>query len=289
MPESIAIIYFSGTGNTEVVTGFLAKKLREYFYVDVFRAEDITRGNVEFEPGKYRMIGLGYPVYGFNVPKIMYNLIQKMPGAAGQKAFVYSTCAGPLYFNNIASYGLKKELKAKGFNVFYERQFYMPANIATRYNDEVAKQLCNKASEKAVTMVEEIRNNVKNVRTDRIGPKLMSWLYLIEKKAWKRVSGDFIVLESCTKCRKCIRDCPMENITFSDEKIVFGKNCTACYRCVYMCPVRAITGRKYKFAIFKDGYDIKKILTDDKLKGDYITLKTRGYYGVFKKYLFKKR
>lgn len=52
MPQSIAIIYFSGTGNTEILAGFLTEQLKEFFNVDAFRAEDITRGNVEFEPGK---------------------------------------------------------------------------------------------------------------------------------------------------------------------------------------------------------------------------------------------
>ena len=79
----------------------------------------------------------------------------------------------------------------------------------------------------------------------------------------------------------------MENIALSNNEIVFGANCMACYRCVYKCTMKAITGKKYRFAIFKDGYDIKRILADEELKGTHITPKTWGYYAIFKKYLFK--
>lgn len=288
MPKSIVIVYFSGTGNTELVTDLVARELTKNFLVDVVRVEDIRRGKAEFDLKKYDMIGVGYPIYGFNAPKIIADFIEQLPNASALKAFVFSTCAGPLYLNDIASFGVKKLLQAKGIEVFYERQIYMPANIATRYPDEVAKQLCNAAIRKSAEMAEEIGAYKIRLRRDRMGPRLMKWMYAWERNAWKLVSKDFRVLESCNGCKKCVQACPMDNISYRDGEILFGEQCTACYRCVYQCPEKAISGKKYQFAIFKDGYDIVKIMKNDELKGDYITPKTWGYYRVFRKYLFKK-
>ncbi|MHC1719856.1 MAG: EFR1 family ferrodoxin [Clostridiaceae bacterium] len=286
MRESIAIVYFSGTGNTEAIAGFIRDEMAETYNLDLIKAEDITREKIDFNVEKYHMLGFGYPVHGFNAPALMYDVVKHLPDFGSKRVFLFSTCAGPLYFNDIASFNLKKSLLQKGFDVFYERQFYMPANIGTRYNDEVSKQLCNAAKVKAKTMAGEVGKGMEKIRHDNLGPKMMGCLYTLEKKYWPLVAKDFVVLDSCTKCGKCIEDCPVENISLSEAGITFGERCRCCYRCVYSCPSKAISGKKYKFAIFRDGYDIKKIIENDKLKGEYITPKTWGYYGIFKKYLF---
>lgn len=287
MLKSIAIIYFSGTGNTKAVTGFIAHELSKHFQVDIFKVENLIKEKKGFDFAKYQLIGFGYPIYGFNAPRIIVDFAEQLPDNQTNKVFVFSTCAGPMYLNDIASFRLKRVLNSKGFQVFYERQFYMPANIATRYNDEAAKQLCNAAARKSGIMAEEIRVQKSRVRHDRIGPRLLAWLYLVEKYAWKGIPRDFIVLDTCIKCQKCVKECPTENISFQEDKLRFNNSCLACYRCVYLCPAKSITGRKYKFAIFKDGYDIKRIIDNNELKGDYITPKTWGYYRIFRKYLFE--
>lgn len=287
MDEPVAIVYFSGTGNTEAVAGFLAEEMSMEFKVDLIRAEDITWGETGFDAEKYEVIGFGYPIHGFNAPTVMYDLVKGLPVSGNKRVFLFSTCAGPLYFNDIASSNFKESLCRKGYNTFYERQFYMPANIATKYNDEVSKQLCNAAKVKAGVMAGELVKGIEKLRHDNVGPKIMGWLYNLEKKYWPLVAKDFVVLDSCTKCGKCIEGCPVENISLSETGITFGDRCRCCYRCVYSCPLKAISGKKYKFAIFRDGYDIKKVIEDDNIKGNYITPKTLGYYGIFKKYLFR--
>jgi formate hydrogenlyase subunit 6/NADH:ubiquinone oxidoreductase subunit I len=62
-------------------------------------------------------------------------------------------------------------------------------------------------------------------------------------------------------------------------------NCLACYRCVYRCPNRAISGRLYGFAIFKKGYDIRRIVDSEEIRGEFINENTKGYYRIFLRYL----
>lgn len=283
--KNVAIVYFSGTGNTRVIAELLTSEFTKNGNVDIFRVEDISKNRIGFEQGKYDILGVGTPVHGFDSSRIVYDFVNSLVPAGGKPAFVFCTCAGPFFLNDIALYGLKKVLFSKGYNVFYERQFYMPPNIATPYNDRVSKQLYEAAVRKAAVMAREIGDGRKKLRNDRILPLLMRGLYRVEKSEWKKVSRDFRVTVECDLCMKCVAECPQGNIANKDGSIVFGRDCLACYRCVYVCPTAAIRGKVYDFARIKGGYDIRRVIGDRDIKGDYITDRTRGYYGIFRKYL----
>ena len=45
----------------------------------------------------------------------------------------------------------------------------------------------------------------------------------------------------CIGCGKCVKLCPMKNITLKQDKAVPGNTCTMCYRCINHCPKQAIT------------------------------------------------
>jgi ferredoxin len=180
---------------------------------------------------------------------------------------------------------MKKRLGQKGWKVFYERQFYMPANIATPYRDAVVKQLHDAAMKKAGIMAVELCNRKERLRNDRIFPYFLFWLRFIEKLSWKTVPLDFYVKKSCTSCGLCVSLCPRRNIKLKANGIRFGLNCLACYRCVYRCPNRAISGRLYGFAIFKKGYDIRRIVDSEEIRGEFINENTKGYYRIFLRYL----
>ena len=45
----------------------------------------------------------------------------------------------------------------------------------------------------------------------------------------------------CIQCGKCVRVCPMYNLSLNEGSIVPKGNCTLCYRCVNQCPKKAIT------------------------------------------------
>lgn len=47
-----------------------------------------------------------------------------------------------------------------------------------------------------------------------------------------------------------------------------------------------LRGRLYNAAIFKAGYNIKSIIENTQLEGNYVTKQTRGYYKIFIKYFF---
>lgn len=286
---NIAIVYFSGTGNTKYIAELLESGFNMKNDVSLFKVEDILLKRTSFDINKYDLIGLGFPTYGFNPPFCIFNFIKDYENMDRKKIFLFYTNAGPLYINDLVCYGLKRKLKRKGFLVVYERQFHMPANILTRYNDDVCKQLCNAAVHKTSEMVVDIEQNKIIVRNDGIAPLFFRWSYtMYNRLGWIMLALDFNATEKCNLCLKCFNECPQNNISIKNGKIKIGINCQACYRCVYNCPQRAIRGRLYNIAIYKNGYDIESIINDDSISGNYITKETKGYYKLFIKYLFDK-
>jgi ferredoxin len=288
MPKTIAILYFSGTGNTEAVTRLIGDEFKKKHQVEVIKVEDILKRKVIFDPTRYDLIGLGFPVYGFTAPENILEAVEAMTGIRGRGFFIYSTCAGPFYLNDTAAAGLKVKLRKKGAAIVYEKQFYMPANIGIKYPDELTKQLYNAAIVHARYMVDDMARGVRKVREDGFFPVLLRALFLIwEKLAWPQVAADFWVRKTCDLCLKCVRSCPRDNIFVKNDRIRFRFRCLACYRCVYRCPAQAITSQFFKLAILKDGYDIQKIIDNEGLKGIYVTDQTRGYYRVFYDYIYR--
>jgi NAD-dependent dihydropyrimidine dehydrogenase PreA subunit len=93
------------------------------------------------------------------------------------------------------------------------------------------------------------------------------------------------VSDACIDCGICVDNCPTANIRRERGKITFGYNCVFCMRCIYACPQQAIVPRFSKFCVLKDGYDIRAIIANTGLEGNFVTEETRGFYRHFWKYI----
>jgi ferredoxin len=93
------------------------------------------------------------------------------------------------------------------------------------------------------------------------------------------------VTDACIDCDICIDNCPTANIRRESGKIRFGYNCVSCMRCIYACPQQAIVPRGFGFTVLKDGYDIRAIIANADLEGDFVTEETRGFYKHFLRYI----
>jgi flavodoxin/ferredoxin len=285
MAKRMAILYFSGTGNTEAVAGMLRDALLPLAEAELVRIEDVLRGRAGFSPERYDAFGIGYPSYGFNAPSIVKDFVKRLP-AGGTPVFLFMTCAGPCWLNDTAGCGLKRMLARRGYPVVYEKVFCMPANILIHYRDEIAKQLVNAARRHAHAMAGDLLEGRAKVRKDGAGAVLVRALYAwCEPFTLRLLSLDFRVRKACSRCLKCVDNCPKGNIRLKDGRVRFGARCAGCYRCVYSCPKRAITGTLLNAAIFKQGYDIGRILRDDTIDGDFITKDTKGLFSTLYKYL----
>lgn len=286
MIKNTAVFYFSGTGNTEVITqelaeGFKNKKIK----ADLFPVENFEP--LKFQAKKYDLVGFGYPVYGFSTPGILMAFVKKLRLLPDQKVFIFSTCAGPVYLNTIAATRLKNLLKKKKAEVVYERQFYMPPNMLIPTPEDFSKQLYNTAVKKIKKMVQELlTGNIRLVRPGLLG-RLINLTTGMMDFFCIFTARDYHVRPACNFCGVCIKLCPVKNIYIKNRKIKFGWRCQSCFRCVYRCPRKAITAFFFKWAILKNGYDLQPVIKNKKLKGQFIKPQTRGYYKIFHDYIFR--
>ena len=78
MGNTICLFYFSGTGNTEITVHRLAAHLEEAAGKEIrlLPAEKAVREGL---PEDARAIGFAFPVYDFHAPRIISDLVKKLP------------------------------------------------------------------------------------------------------------------------------------------------------------------------------------------------------------------
>lgn len=287
MTESIGLFYFSGTGNTQVVAELLAKAFEHHgARVEIARIEHVLQGKAQFDPEAYSLVGIGHPIHGFDAPRILYDFIDMLPPVENKRTFIFKSAGDFISVNNGASKTALKQLKRKGYSVFYDRIVCMPTNWAMKYDDTFSKQLCYTAIAKAEHMAGEILAG--RSRDLKINPLLRWMMRLIsrgEDRGARRFGSELVVTDACTNCNKCIDNCPTANIRRENGRIRFRNECVWCMRCIYACPQRAIVPRFAKFCALKDGYDIRAIIANPDLESDFVTEETRGFFRHFFEYV----
>ena len=101
----------------------------------------------------------------------------------------------------------------------------------------------------------------------------IEWIYA-------RLQGPFMKVDmhKCIKCMKCLNNCPLNNISFADEKFKFGTNCSLCVRCSFNCPVCAISIGLLNGWRINGTYRIKQTAADKSLRFPFFGENLKGLY-----------
>ena len=287
MEKQVVRIYcLSGTGNTRFVAGKLMGHFKQAgLDCTVKDLSEVTRGQVAVELPQGAMLGIGHPILGFDAGRLVYRFIQMLPNGKGRKAFVFKSGADPSIINHGASRKAIRMLERKGYDVIYEQLFAMPCNFVVAYPERLARQLCDAVDPLAGQMVRAILAGRRH--RDRI-----NWLVhmitqsvnLLERFGARIFGKDLKAGDSCNLCGRCIADCPTNNIREQDGTLRFGWQCILCMKCIYQCPRQAIRPRFHRFVVIKKGYNLDAIL-QSKVRGNFVTGKTRGFFRHFWPYL----
>ena len=155
--KRVCIILFSGTGMTEYVIQQIAQELeKNAVSVVVYPLERTQIADIPLS--EYDSIGIAYPVHAFNAPKIVINFARKLPMVKNKNVFLISTAGEDHPVNYSSSNLLIKVLQKKKYNVFYNRQLYMPANFVVKYSDSKVDQLISAVD----AFIPEIANDIIN-------------------------------------------------------------------------------------------------------------------------------
>lgn len=281
----IKIFYFSGTGNTKIV----AENFKNEFENNDEKIEliNIENTNTETILEKDDLIGIMYPIFGGGTPKNVTAFIKQLE-FKNNKVFLIKTAADFTELNHNTSRDLIKQIKLKGGDPFYDRIITMGSNWLIEYSDDFVKQLYNISKRKSKHTVNEILNGT--IRHFKKRPFIDLFAKLMHYLESNLGSPLFALTlypnKNCNSCNICVKNCPVNNIrNINNGKIKFSTKCLFCMRCIYNCPKKAIKSRFFNFVILKRGYNIKNIIKNESLKGEFIDSKTKGFYKHFISYI----
>jgi len=282
--KSIAIYYFSGTGNTALV----ANMLQETFVqlgctVDLIRIEDVLKQNLALDLSRYDFVGIGSQVIGYGAPSLVLDFIHRLPAGQGQKVFIFRTAGGVAPINYNASKSMIRRLTRKDYDVVYERIFSIGSNWIVRFEDAVVRQLVTATRRKAALMCHEVLRGERRYLKTGLGRQiLMETVALLSRGFFRLVGRDYRVGLTCSQCGLCVRNCPAGNIYQRDGQIRFKWSCVSCMRCVYNCPRQALQLRFFKFFQVAGGYNLKRLLEQPAPAGEQPSGKTPPFFEEYR-------
>ncbi len=281
-----AVIYvFSGTGNTMLVAQLYKQFLSSYETV----IHRLGFGEVP-SSSDADLIGFAYPIHGFNAPKVMVDFCRSMPsvgkkGERVKRCFVFKTSGEGLSFNNYSSQKMIKILEKKGYYFVSERHYVMPYNMIFRHSPEMVKSEYIYARALVRLNCRQISSGMEeNVHTN----PLKAWFVPVFRIEWiyAQAQGPFMKVDmsKCVRCMKCVKGCPLQNISYDGKKFKFGTNCSLCVCCSFNCPTCAISIGLLNGWRVNGSYNIQKTAGDSSIQFPYFDENLKG----LKRWLFYK-
>jgi len=277
---NVVLICFSQTGNTRQVATAMAGAFREAGHsartISLKKAipEDATKGD---------LLGVGTPCFSSQAPTPIKEFMRALPPLDGQPVFVFATSGGA---PGRVLYDLTSLLRRQGADVlggFVVRgQVHHPAPHMTGQSPSHpnAEDL-TRARHFAVAVAEHVAAGrsgpLPESRPDALKPRrgFYEFLGLISSDILLRLvmpepKLDPVKCDQCRRCRWCVCECPMDNITLRpldpstspstssgqcsgqsglgttqapgrllQSYPVLGDECIRCYRCLTGCPQKA--------------------------------------------------
>lgn len=257
----IGIVYFSGTGGTEMAAhGFAEQAQAKGLAVGLEelgrKAGAPARKTLE-SPVGWDCLILLFPVYATDAPAPVYEWIRSWPCSPGQRIAVLSVSGGGEVWPNTGCRAeCCRELEERGIQVIYEAMLCMPCNWLVPTHDHVAMHLLAALPRKTERILSRILSGSIRRTAHRKG-FLVRGLAKYEQSGSRGFARKLRVDPVCNGCGRCARDCPTGNIEMHNRQPRFANECLMCFKCVYNCPVRALQSNN--IMVLKQGFSLSAL------------------------------
>lgn len=234
-------IYFSGTGNSRyALEVFLSK------YDDSAKVFEVGDESVVSYIKDNEEIVFAYSVQYSNIPKMLKDFVEKYQDLwQGKKIFIIATMG---LFSGDGAGILGRRLRKYGAEIMGGLHLKMPDSItdvkALKRPLDKNKELVKEAEKKIDKAVWRMKNG--NPPQEGIGllyhmAGLFGQRLYFRSKTREYTDKVKIDSEKCVGCGKCVKLCPMKNLSLEQDVAKAQDRCTMCYRCINTCPKQAIT------------------------------------------------
>lgn len=242
----VAILYFSGTGNTAFVVKEIEKNFakNDISYI-TFNMEAFDETQIEALESA-DVLFFGYPVHGSMAPMIVWEFVRKYASHfEGKKGLVFCT---QWFFSGDGGAYMARILKKCDVDVLAIEHFKMNNNISdfplfgVKNGSENSKMLTRVTQEIELFVLDFINGKYVKIGNS-FGSMLLGAFQRIPFSKWEQKLSKNVRIdtEKCTLCNLCVEQCPTKNLFNEGAAIEQNGKCTLCYRCVNQCPVAAIS------------------------------------------------
>ena len=249
------VLYFSGTGNTE----FAAQRIAEGIGDECVNLLDrIKRGDHSVLHSDKPFI-ICAPVYVCEMPRFLRAYLKKQTFTGSNEVYFILTSGG---YGGVAGKLAKKLMKKKKMIWRGHADVTMPRNyiVSGHYpmlEEDAVKARIESACRQLDTIIADLKAGLD--LTARKTSVFEHWVTVPLNPVWSKFmykTKGFHTTDACIGCGKCVKLCPLSNISLKDKKPVWEKNCSHCMACIGNCPTVAI---EYgKITQEKDKYNFKK-------------------------------
>ncbi len=253
--KTAILAYFSGTGCTKAIVDCFDQQLSKQKII-TNRVEISSCSKSEIDVSDLLIIFS--PVYAFRLTSVVEKWVKNLPEGQNMPAVIISVSGGGEISPNTACRSLcKRLLKRKGYQLIYEKMLVMPSNFATQAEEQLNLDLITVMPLKVEQIISDILSGEKNITRPKLQDRFFASVGRAEHLGAKIFGVSISASKECNQCGLCIRNCPKKNIRMNDETPKFGFDCMWCLKCIYACPQKALSPRVLKFAVLKNGFDLR--------------------------------
>lgn len=249
----LAILYFSGTGNTDYVARYLARRLAVPDLETVLWSVERER---TADLADFDVLALGFPVYAADAPGFLQEFLHEMSPGEGRGAYVF--CTKGAVAGNAVRRNLQR-LAERGYVPLGGASVGMPGSDGLAFS-RTGSWMARAALEKDFDHLHTVDRLAGRMRTALSGMAhgepveayhrplplsvtgvLVDWLWSALYVAFAGYLRNKLLADhQCISCGLCVRLCPVGAVELTDGRPRFDEECALCMRCIHACPQEAI-------------------------------------------------